>query len=95
MPTVEVFGILARKATTVRAGRGVHYSAKLPVGLHAPAGPGDPGGTGRAWAAGAGPGDDPLTINLDSTVCETFGLAKECAQRHNYAGTGAPAPGPS
>ena len=40
----------------------------------------------RAWAAGAGPGDDPLTIDLDSTVCETFGLAKEGAQRHNYAG---------
>ena len=27
----------------------------------------------RAWAAEAGPGDDPLTIDLDSTVCETFG----------------------
>ena len=40
----------------------------------------------RAWAAGAGPGDDPLTIDLDSTVCETFGLCKEGAQRHNYAG---------
>ena len=40
----------------------------------------------RAWAAGAGPGDDPLTIDLDSTVCETYGLCKEGAQRHNYAG---------
>ncbi len=40
----------------------------------------------RARAAGAGPGDDPLTIDLDSTVCETYGLAKEGAQRHNYAG---------
>ena len=40
----------------------------------------------RAWAAGAGPGDEPLTIDLDSTVCETFGLSKEGAQRHNYAG---------
>ncbi len=40
----------------------------------------------RAWAAGAGPGDDPLTIDLDSTVGETYGLAKEGAQRHNYAG---------
>ena len=40
----------------------------------------------RAWAAGAGPGDDPLTIDLDSTVCETYGLAKEGARRHNYAG---------
>ena len=40
----------------------------------------------RVWAAGAGPGDEPLTIDLDSTVCETYGLAKEGAQRHNYAG---------
>ena len=39
-----------------------------------------------AWAAGGGPGNDPLTIDLDSTVCETYGLAKEGAQRHNYAG---------
>ena len=40
----------------------------------------------RAWEAGAGPGDEPLTIDLDSTVCETYGLVKEGAQRHNYAG---------
>ena len=40
----------------------------------------------RAWGAGAGPGDEPLTIDLDSTVCETYGLSKEGAQRHNYAG---------
>ena len=40
----------------------------------------------RAWAAGAGPGCGPLTIDLDSTICETYGLAKEGAQRHNYAG---------
>ena len=26
----------------------------------------------RAWAAGAGPGDGPLTIDLDSTICETM-----------------------
>ena len=40
----------------------------------------------RAWTAGAGPGVDPLTMDLDSTVCETYGLRKEGAQRHNYAG---------
>ena len=40
----------------------------------------------QAWAVGAGPGDDPLTIDLDSTICETYGLAKEGAQHHNYAG---------
>ena len=40
----------------------------------------------RAWAAGGGPGDGPLTIDLDSTICETYGLAKEGARRHNYTG---------
>ena len=40
----------------------------------------------QAWIAGAGPGDEPLTIDLDSTVCETYGLAKEGARRHNYTG---------
>ena len=40
----------------------------------------------RAWAAGAGPGDAPLTIDLDSTICETYGLAKEGARHHSYAG---------
>ena len=34
----------------------------------------------RAWAAGAGPrslnNHGPLTIDLDSTVCETYGLTK-------------------
>ena len=30
----------------------------------------------RAWKAGAGPGDAPLTIDLDSTICETYGGAK-------------------
>ena len=40
----------------------------------------------RAWATGAGPSDEPLTIDLDSTNCETYGLAKEGARRHNYQG---------
>ena len=40
----------------------------------------------RAWAAGAGPGDGPLTIDLDSTMCETYGLAKEGARHHGYTG---------
>jgi hypothetical protein len=38
----------------------------------------------RAWAAGAGPGSAPLTIDLDSTVCQTYGLAKEGARHHTY-----------
>jgi hypothetical protein len=40
----------------------------------------------RAWAAGAGPGAGPLTIDLDSTICETYGLAKEGALHHGYTG---------
>ena len=40
----------------------------------------------RAWAAGAGPGDLPLTIDLDSTICETYGLGKEGARHHGYTG---------
>ena len=28
----------------------------------------------RAWAAGAGPGADPVCIDVDSTICETYGL---------------------
>ena len=40
----------------------------------------------RAWAAGAGPGDGPLTIDLDSTICETYGLAKEGATGFTYSG---------
>jgi hypothetical protein len=38
----------------------------------------------RAWGAGAGPGDGPLTIDLDSTVCETYGLQKQGALHHGY-----------
>ena len=40
----------------------------------------------RAWAARAGFGDGPLTIDLDSTICETYGLAKEGARHHGYTG---------
>ena len=40
----------------------------------------------RAWQAGAGPGDAPFTIDLDSTICETYGLAKEGARHHGYSG---------
>ena len=33
----------------------------------------------RAWAAGAGPGDQPLVIDIDSTICEVAGHAKQGA----------------
>ena len=34
---------------------------------------------GRAWAAGAGPGDEPMTIDVDSTICEVHGYTKQGA----------------
>ena len=44
----------------------------------------------RAWAAGAGPrslnNHGPLTIDLDSTICETYGLFKEGARHQGYTG---------
>ena len=39
-----------------------------------------------AWKAGTGPGDAPFTIDLDSTICETYGLDKEGARHHGYTG---------
>ena len=33
----------------------------------------------RAWAAGAGPGAGPLVIDIDSTICEVDGNAKQGA----------------
>ena len=46
----------------------------------------------RAWAAGAGPGAEPLTIDLDSTVCETYGLAKEGGRDFAYTACAATTP---
>jgi hypothetical protein len=38
----------------------------------------------RAWATAAGPGEEPFTIDVDSTICETYGLAKEGGSHHTY-----------
>jgi hypothetical protein len=34
---------------------------------------------GRAWRAGAGPGDGPLIVDVDSTICEVHGHHKQGA----------------
>lgn len=39
----------------------------------------------RAWAAGAGPGDDRLVVDLDSTICEVHGKKKQAAG-YGYTG---------
>ena len=33
----------------------------------------------RAWVAGAGPSDGPLTVDVDSTICEVHGHHKQGA----------------
>ena len=34
----------------------------------------------RAWQQGAGPADGPLTIDVDSTICEVYGTRKQGAE---------------
>jgi len=41
----------------------------------------------RVWGTGAGPGSAPLTIDLDSTICETYGLKKAGGSRFTYTHT--------
>jgi hypothetical protein len=38
----------------------------------------------RAWAARAGPGDGWVTIDVDSSICETYGLAKQGGTKFTY-----------
>ena len=40
----------------------------------------------RAWARVPVPVTDRFTIDLDSTICETYGLPKEGALHHGYTG---------
>jgi hypothetical protein len=34
----------------------------------------------RAWQQGAGPADGPLTIDMDSTICQVYGTHKQGVQ---------------
>ena len=38
----------------------------------------------RAWAAGAGPGVSPVTIDIDSSIHETYGLKKQGGAKFTY-----------
>ncbi len=38
----------------------------------------------RAFAAGAGPGTAPVTVDMDSSICETYGLSKQGGSRFTY-----------
>jgi hypothetical protein len=41
----------------------------------------------RAWSLGAGPGDEPMTIDVDSTICEVSAdiPVMPRATRHPYS----------
>jgi hypothetical protein len=43
----------------------------------------------RAWAGSAGPGADPFTIDVDSSIHETYGLAKQSGAHFTYNLSGA------
>ena len=55
-------------------------------GPRAPAGPGEPGVAGPSLARWSGTWRWAVDHRPGPTLCETFGLAKEGAQRHNYSG---------
>ncbi len=38
----------------------------------------------RAWGAGAGPGEAPFTIDVDSSIVETYGLKKQGGTKFTY-----------
>ena len=56
------------------------------MGPRPPAGPGEPGAAGPGLGRWGGTRRRALTIDLDSTICETYGLAKEGARHHGYTG---------
>lgn len=37
-----------------------------------------------AWSPGAGPGDEPLTTDVDSMIYGTYGLEKQGGSRFTY-----------
>ena len=80
--TVRVLGCMVKTPSTLG-----HLPAQLSLGACPSTRPREPpvagSGMGR-W--GQGPGDSPLNIDLDSTICEAYGLAKEGARHHGYTG---------
>ena len=59
---------------------------QLPVGPCPPAGSGQPGVAGTGLGGWGGTGRRAITIDLDSTICETYGLVKEGARHHGHTG---------
>ena len=60
--------------------------AQFSLGPRPSTGPGEPGVAGTRLAGRRRTRRLALTIDLDSTICETYGLAKEGARHHGYTG---------
>ena len=85
--TASVLGCTVKAPSTL----GTFLLTQLPLGPRPPARPRQPRIArprlgAPAPSAGAGPGAAPFTIDLDSTICETYGLAKEGARHPGYTG---------
>ena len=62
------------------------FPAQLPVGPRPSIRPGEPRVAGPCLGRRGGTRRCPFTIDLDSTICETYGLDKEGARHHGYTG---------
>ena len=60
--------------------------AQLPMGPRPPIGSGQPRAAGPGLVGWGRTRRRPFTIDLDSTICETYGLANEGARDHGYTG---------
>ena len=86
--TASVIGGTVKAPSTpafARAGSG-HLPAQLPLGPCPPVGPGELGTAGPGLCGWGGTRRRTPPIDLDSTICETYGLAREGARHHGYTG---------
>ena len=63
-----------------------HLPAQLPLGTRQATGPGQPGTAGPSLGRRCRTRRRAPDIDIDSTICETYGLAKEGARHHGYTG---------
>ena len=79
--TASVLGCTVKAPSTLG-----HLLAQLPLGPRPPARPPQPRIARPRLGGRSGTRRAPFTIDLDSTICETYGLAKEGARHPGYTG---------